>query len=157
VNDVRVGGTSPALPATLVRRSVQTVLQGEGRPAQVSVTFLGPVAMRRLNRRHRRHDRPTDVLAFALPLPGGELAGDIYLCRAVAARQARDAGVSEREELVRLVIHGVLHVLGYDHPDTGRERSPMWKKQERYVGKVMGRDGKTEGRKDGKAEGRKTS
>jgi probable rRNA maturation factor len=70
-------------------------------------------------------------------MPDGRLVGDIYVCRAVAAKQAREMGVGVTEELVRLVIHGVLHVLGYDHPETGRERSPMWRKQERYVAKVL--------------------
>lgn len=135
---VSVGGRIAGVPAPVVRRAVRTVLRGERRDAMVSITFLGPMAMRRLNRRHMKHDRPTDVLSFALALPGGGLAGDIYLCRSVAADQARDAGVSLREELVRLVVHGVLHVLGYDHPDgRGRERSAMWRKQERYVRRVI--------------------
>ena len=94
--------------------------------------------MRRLNRKHKHHDRTTDVLSFALAMPDGRLAGDVYICRAVASVQAREAGVPLREELVRLVVHGVLHVLGYDHPeDDGRERSAMWRRQERYVRKAL--------------------
>jgi probable rRNA maturation factor len=138
VSEVSVGGRGHGLPAATVRRVVCAVLEGERRQADVSVTFLGPVAMRRLNSRHKRHDRPTDVLSFALALPDGRLAGDIYVCRAVAVAQAKEAGVGIREELIRLVVHGVLHVLGHDHPETsGRERSPMWRKQERYVKKVL--------------------
>ena len=125
------------IPASLVRRAVTTVLMGEHRPAAVSVTFLGPTAMRQLNRRHKKHDRPTDVLSFALEMPDGRLAGDIYICRAVAAVQASDAGVGLREELVRLVVHGVLHVLGHDHPERNREGSAMWRRQERYVREVV--------------------
>jgi probable rRNA maturation factor len=110
------------------------VLAGERRRADFSVTFLGPEAMRRLNREHKRHDYPTDVLAFALAQPDGGILGDIYICRAVAYRQARALNLPPREELVRLVVHGVLHVLGYDHPTAGRrEDSPMWKRQERYI------------------------
>jgi probable rRNA maturation factor len=94
--------------------------------------------MRRLNKRHTNHDWPTDVLSFALALPDGRLAGDIYICRPVAMTNARRAEVPFREELIRLVVHGVLHVLGYDHPEgRGRERSVMWRKQERYVRKVL--------------------
>ena len=133
MTDVNVGGRFPGLPAPVVRRAVQTVLRGERRRAVVSVTFLGPTSMRRLNRKHKKHDRPTDVLSFALAMPDGRLAGDIYVCRAVAAVQAKEAGVGLREELVRLVVHGVLHVLGHDHPDRNRERSLMWRRQERYV------------------------
>lgn len=91
--------------------------------------------MRRLNAEHFGRDRVTDVIAFPLPLPDGGLAGDIYVCRAQAVRSAREAGVSLRQELIRLVIHGTLHVLGYDHPEgsAARMRSPMWRRQERLV------------------------
>jgi probable rRNA maturation factor len=137
VNDVTVGGRVAGLSVPVVRRAVTTVLQGERRRAAVSVTFLGPAAMQRLNRQHRKHNRPTDVLSFALALPEGRLAGDVYVCRAVAAAQAKEAEVSLKEELVRLVVHGVLHVLGHDHPERHRERSDMWRRQERYVTRVL--------------------
>lgn len=86
-----------------------------------------------LNRRARGHDRATDVIAFRLEHDGA-VAGDIYVCAEVARQAARAHQVAEREELLRLVIHGTLHVLGYDHPDgAGRTRSLMWRRQERYV------------------------
>jgi probable rRNA maturation factor len=101
------------------------------------VTFLGPTRMRALNREHLGHDRSTDVISFALPAPDGRLIGDIYVCRAVAQAQAKALGVPLREELVRLVVHGALHVLGYDHPKGDRRTaSPMWRRQERYVRKL---------------------
>lgn len=123
-----------ALSTRAVSRVVAAVLAGEQRAAAMSVTFLGPRRMRALNREYKQHDRPTDVIAFALPLPDGTLAGDIYVCRYVAAREARARGVPVRQELQRLVVHGTLHVLGHDHPETAaRDRSPMWRRQERYV------------------------
>ena len=64
----------------------------------------------------------------------GSLAADIYICRFAAVRNARAHAVPVREELLRLVIHGTLHVLGWDHPHgTTRTRSPMWRRQERYL------------------------
>ncbi len=126
-------GRSPLAPS-LVRRAVRTVLQGERRRARVSVTFLGPVRMRRLNQRHKGRDRLTDVLAFTLEQPAGAPVGDIYVCPRVAAEEASARGLPLREELIRLVVHGTLHALGHDHPDgPGRERSRMWRRQERYV------------------------
>jgi probable rRNA maturation factor len=126
-----------ALPAATVRRVVDGVLRGERRRAEVAVTFLGPVRMRALNREHLGHDYPTDVISFALAAPDGSLVGDVYVCRSVAAKQAKQLGVPLRQELIRLVVHGTLHVLGYDHPEgEGRLRSPMWKKQERYVARL---------------------
>jgi probable rRNA maturation factor len=132
--DVRVSGRRPALATATVRRVVHSVLRAERRDADVSITFLGAITMRRLNDEFLGHDQPTDVISFGLAGPDGRLAGDVYLCRAVAARNARRHGVPLRQELVRLVIHGTLHVLGYDHPDGDRRtRSPMWQRQERYV------------------------
>ena len=134
MRDVAVGGRRLALPAATVRRVVRGVLAGERSDADLSITFLGPVTMRRLNRQYKGRDEPTDVIAFTLDTPDRRTVGDVYLCAAVAARQARRHGVSRRQELIRLVVHGVLHVLGYDHPESDdRTRSAMWRRQERYV------------------------
>lgn len=131
---VVVGGTVGGLPPRVVRDAVRLVLRSEHRTATVAVTFLNPRRMRQLNAEYKHHDCPTDVLSFALPLPDGTLAGDIYVCPWVAAREAHSRGISVREELVRLVVHGALHVLGYDHPDgDSRTVSDMWRRQERYV------------------------
>ena len=132
--EVRVSGRRPALPAVTVRRAVEVVLRAERRDGDISVTFLGEASMRRLNRDYLRHDWDTDVISFGLTGPDGRLAGDVYVCRAVAARNARRHGVPLRQELLRLIIHGTLHALGYDHPEGDhRIRSPMWQRQERYV------------------------
>jgi|CXWL01.1.fsa_nt_gi probable rRNA maturation factor len=134
---VIVSGATAGFPSTAVRRAVTTVLAGEGRAAFVAVTFLGLRRMRQLNRVYKQHDCPTDVISFSLPQPDGSLAGDIYLCRAVAAREAHRRGLPVREEVLRLVVHGTLHVLGHDHPEgTDREQSSMWTSQERYVRQV---------------------
>jgi probable rRNA maturation factor len=129
-----VHGRSP-LPPARVRRVVRAVLRGERRDARVSVTFLGPERMRRLNCEYKGIDRPTDVLAFSLVQPGAPPLGDVYICPHVAAREARARALPLREELIRLVVHGTLHALGHEHPEgRGRERSAMWRRQERYVG-----------------------
>ncbi len=139
---VRIQGRPDPLTAARVRRVVRTVVALEyrrapvpgRRVAEISVTFLSSAAMQRLNRDWLDHDRPTDVLAFALPGPDQKVVGDMYVCPAVARTQARQLGVGDREELIRLVIHGVLHILGYDHPaGSTRTASPMWRRQERYV------------------------
>jgi probable rRNA maturation factor len=129
-----VGGRARGLAATDVRRLVAGVLRAEGREAELSVSFVGPATMRALNRDHKGKDRPTDVLAFTLPQPGRGIVGDIYICPAVAREQAHRLGVSPGRELARLVVHGVLHVLGHDHPEgPDREQSPMWRRQEEYL------------------------
>ena len=135
MREVVVSGRRLPLSPTLVRRVVEGVLEGERRPALVSVTFLGRDAMRRLNATHTGRDRPTDVLAFALTDGAGRTVGDVYVCPWVAAREAKARGLPLREELIRLVIHGTLHALGRTHPEgPARMRSAMWRRQERYVG-----------------------
>ena len=130
-----VNGRRLPLPAAEVRRVVDAVLRGERRRALISITFLGRDAMRRMNAEHKGRDVPTDVLAFAMTDGIGRLVGDVYVCPWVAARAAKAQGVSLREELIRLVVHGTLHALGRTHPEgEGRTRSPMWRRQERYVG-----------------------
>ncbi|HEX5069803.1 MAG TPA: rRNA maturation RNase YbeY [Vicinamibacterales bacterium] len=84
----------------------------------VAIAVISDAAMRRLNRRHRGLDRPTDVLSF--PGETGFL-GDIAIASGVASRQARAAGHPLTTELRVLALHGLLHLLGYDHEtDNGR-------------------------------------
>ncbi len=131
---VTVRGNHAPVSLRKVVAAVRLVLERERVRAAVAVTFLGPARMRELNRIWKGHDRPTDVLAFALPQPDGSLMGDVYVCRAVAKIESAARTLPLREELLRLVIHGTLHVVGYDHPeDAGRIRSSMWRRQERYL------------------------
>jgi probable rRNA maturation factor len=108
---------------------------------RVAVTLLDAPSMRRMNRRSTGRRGLTDVIAYTLPQPDGRVLGDVYICPEAADRNARAHSNSGglREELVRLVVHGTLHVLGYDHPSgANRTRSPMWRRQERYVRRLLG-------------------
>lgn len=125
------------------------VLRWEGaRSTRIELTLLDAAAMRRLNRRVTGRRGLTDVLAFGLPQPDGRILGDVYLCPAAAERYVARHGSRERgavgEELTRLAVHGTLHVLGYDHPEgAGRTRSAMWRRQERYVRRLLGPGGRS--------------
>ncbi len=106
----------------------------------LSITFVGKAAMSELNQRYLGHRGPTDVISFGLGRHGGRgpVVGDIYICAEIARANAKRQGVSAQEELLRLVVHGTLHVLGYDHPlGVTRTTSPMWRKQERIVARVI--------------------
>ncbi len=133
-------GVRSAVAAPRLARVAKMVLAAEGeRSAMLSVTLLANPAMARLNAQHLGHRGATDVISFAFRRePGAPLVGDIYIAPAVARANAWSAGVGVREELVRLVVHGVLHVLGFEHPvDAGREASPMWRRQEALVRRAM--------------------
>lgn len=103
---------------------------GEG---ELSLTLLDDEAMAALNRDWLERDGPTDVLAFSLHGAGEAPVGDIYLGVDRAVAQAAAEEEPPRRELARLAVHGTLHVLGYDHPETDREQSEMWQHQERIV------------------------
>ena len=113
---------------------------GEGEAAdegvELSVTLLPAESMRALNRDYHGVDDVTDVLAFGL----GEdpLLGDIYICPEIAEASARELGLDPGEEILRLVIHGVLHLLGHDHPEgEARYASPMFELQERLLARLL--------------------
>jgi probable rRNA maturation factor len=113
-------------------------LAWEGAPdSRVDITLLSGAGMRRLNRRATGRRGLTDVIAYALSQPDGTVQGDVYICPAAAAREVKHGG-RVGEELVRLAVHGTLHVLGYDHPEgPGRTRCAMWRRQERYVRRLL--------------------
>jgi probable rRNA maturation factor len=127
-------------PASLIAAAVRHTLATQGAHAgEVSVTLLDHEAIRALNRDYLGHDHATDVIAFSLG--DAETLGDVYVGFDRARSQAAEHGVDLREELVRLAIHGTLHVLGLEHPDgPEREESPMFVLQERLVREVLGGD-----------------
>jgi rRNA maturation RNase YbeY len=132
----RVDTAGPLTDAEVVR-AVAAVTEDAGiAVGEISVTFVDALAMAALNETHLDRDGPTDVIAFNLSEPSEPL-GDVYVCPEVAAASAREWGVELREELLRLVIHGVLHVVGYDHPD-GPERleSEMFRRQEAILSQL---------------------
>lgn len=117
--------TRLAVDPKAVTRLVTGVLAGEDvKSGELGVRFVGAARMRRLNREYLGHDEVTDVLAFPLedgddgsePEPGvPRLLGDVVVCPRRAAAQARAAGTPLAFEIAMLLVHGTLHVLGYDH------------------------------------------
>ena len=119
-----------------LRRLAERVLVavGEAR-SELSLELVGDGRMRRLNRQYRDKDRTTDVLAFAMresSSPVSTLLGDVVISLPTARRQAEEGGRSLSEELAWLLIHGVLHLCGYDHEQSPAEARRM-KLRERKV------------------------
>lgn len=114
--DVR-SSASGAPPASRVRRLVERAATAmRDRHREVSVYFCGDRRMAALNGRWRRRKRPTDVLSFpAGGAPADGFLGDIVISVPYATRQARRRGEAPAREIDRLLLHGYLHLLGYDH------------------------------------------
>ena len=126
--------------ALVQKAAVATLRSDKIKDAMLSITFVGRAAISRLNRRYLGHHGATDVISFGLGRVGrrGAAVGDVYICAEVARENAKRQGISAGEELLRLVVHGTLHVLGHDHPG-GQQRtaSKMWRKQERILARAL--------------------
>lgn len=116
------------IPGRRIGSLAEATLSALGRPrAEVHLTFVTDAVARRLNGRYRRARRGTDVLAFPLEVPGPthgfaagtRLLGEVIVSAETARRQARRLGVSTGLELALLVVHGLLHLVGYD------DRTPL--------------------------------
>ena len=100
--------------------------------AEVCIGLIGDTRMRRLNRTYRNQDRTTDVLAFAYRETHtgvSPLLGDVVISIPTARRQATALRHSLDEEVLRLLIHGLLHVVGYDHERNKRQAQRMRRKE----------------------------
>src|SRR3954453_22294983 len=117
-----------------MREVVRAVLAGEGvADAEISLAFVDNPTIHRLNQRYLRHDEPTDVLSFPLSEPGVKrLAGELVVGAEVAAAQAAARGHDVQAELALYVIHGLLHLCGYDDHD-GEGRAAMRQRERHYL------------------------
>lgn len=105
------------------------VLKGEnkGRLA-VSLGLVSPREIKKLNQKYRKKNRPTDVLSFLY-----EDSGEIILCPEVIRQNAKQFKNSFKKELNRILIHGLLHLVGYDHEGSKAEAERMWEKENYYL------------------------
>ena len=112
----------------------QACLAAEGRPnVELSVSFVDEDEMADLHVRYLDEEGPTDVLSFEQDSHDGGMLGDVVICPAYAARTAPGARADIDRELRLLLVHGILHLLGYDH-EADDERAVMWARQESYSG-----------------------
>ena len=134
----RLPGVSAARVGADARRLLRALDEAQ---AELTVSLVDDAALRRLNRDYRGKDRSTDVLAFAMRegarAPGDEaVLGDVVISLDSAARQARQRGIPAADEVRTLLIHGVLHLLGYDHERSALEARRMKAMERRLLGCV---------------------
>jgi len=134
-NEVRGSG----IDARAIRSTMRKLLAGVDRTdAAISLTLVDDAAIRAINREHRGKDQPTDVLSFPLepePFAQEQLLGDIVISLETARRQAADYDATLQREVERLMIHGLLHVLGHDHMEPG-ERQEMEAEERRLAAAI---------------------
>lgn len=123
--------------ADALRAAAEAALSVDPDPiGELSITFVTDETIANYNSRYLQREGPTDVISFRL---GDQPAvGDVYISAETALANARRFGIPVIEELLRLVIHGTLHVLGHDHPeDDSREQSAMFELQESLLERLL--------------------
>jgi probable rRNA maturation factor len=118
-----------------VRKMASAVLKKEQRSGRANIILGTDVDLTELNSKYRRLDRPTDVLSFPMDndthlADHEQVMGEVYISLDRAQQQAQDYGVDFLREVDRLVIHGLLHLCGYDHEDPNGTESMKAKEEE---------------------------
>jgi len=122
-----------------VRAAAVKILSGLGcTSSELSVAIVGDRTIRTLNREYLQKDRPTNVISFSMQegefgAMSPDLLGDVVISADTAAREAADAGISFHERLVFLLLHGILHLVGYDHERSGEVEARRMEAKESEV------------------------
>jgi probable rRNA maturation factor len=121
-----------------MREIVRTVLSGEGKmESEVSLVFVDNPTIQELNQRYLKHNEPTDVITFPLSEPGSKmLVGELVIGVEVARAEAANRGHDVQAELALYVIHGLLHLCGYD--DRARSTIKAIREREGYYLRTLG-------------------
>ncbi|MDY5931808.1 MAG: rRNA maturation RNase YbeY [Candidatus Ornithospirochaeta sp.] len=123
-----------------IEEILNSILGYLGEDGDFSLHFITDEEIRDLNREYRGMDNPTDILTFAIndgeefPMPEEEKElGDVFISLDSMRRNAESFGVDEDEELKRLLVHGILHLEGYDHSSNDFASEPMLIRQEKIM------------------------
>jgi probable rRNA maturation factor len=128
------------MDAAWSRRAAQAAAAIPPRRDIINVIVTDDRELRRLNRRYRGKDKPTDVLSFSYLENGGRaadgIAGDVFVSHQTLARDARRLGIAPADLALRIVVHGCLHVLGYDH-ETDADAARMERRERAVLRRVL--------------------
>ena len=130
----------PALARSAVHAAVAASRHAGLSDSEVSVTFTSDDEVRALNAKWRGKDKPTNVLSFPMAkegeLAGAQLLGDIVLAHGVCAGEAEEKGVQVATHAAHLVVHGTLHLLGYDHETSDEDAEEMEETERRALASI---------------------
>ncbi len=127
-----------------LKKITRDVLIGEGKEGfVVSIAFIKKEEIKRLNKQYLKRDYPTDVLSFSEAeinyskkekhLSAKNTLGEVVICPIQVEKNAQELGFTFKKELNRVLIHGILHLLGYDHEGSEKEAKRMEKKEDYYL------------------------
>ena len=137
--------TTASVDEDFLKKICQEVLRGEKKENKdLSVALVGQGRMRKINKRYRGKNRITDVLAFPEsrvllekfkvgPVQKTQQLGEIIICFREVKKNAKKYNTTFEKELARVLIHGLLHLLGYDHEKSETESEKMRRKEESYI------------------------
>ena len=126
--------TKTKIDAKLFEKLAKFILKEEGKKEEdISVAVVGVAKMKELNHIYRGKDYAANVLSF----PSKDLGlGEIVLCPQVIMKEATKYGIKKEEALARMFVHGLMHLLGYDHEGKEKEAKAMENKEEQYLSKI---------------------
>lgn len=141
--------TSNKIDEKFVKKIIEEILKGEGikDEIEISIVFLGPGRMKEVNKRYKGRNRVTDILSFPeteIIFQGLKVGpkkvmrglGEILICPRVLKKNTKRFNTTFKEELSRVLIHGTLHLLGYDHQEE-QDRKRMEEKEKEYLSKFL--------------------
>jgi len=135
INNQIKGDPSGHVDKKLFSAVAKKVLIGENRQTEtLSLAFIDKSEIKKLNKKFRNKNKATDVLSFELNDKG--IIGEIVICPEIVKENAKKCKVSVKSELLKVFVHGILHLCGYDHEKSKREADEMETKQEKYLSKV---------------------
>jgi len=140
--------TTIPIDEDFIKKIVKKVLVGEGKERKrLSIALVGPNEIKKANKKYRKKNQVTDVLSFPdseisiekfemFAVQEGESLGEIIICPKKVKKNAKKYGLDFETEFVKVLIHGILHLLGYDHEEP-KENEKMKNKQDFYLSKIF--------------------
>jgi probable rRNA maturation factor len=120
-----------------LKKIAEKVLKEEKKKGDLSVALVCGKRMKSINKKYRGKDKKTDVLSFDYGKDNIGL-GEVIICPEVVKKNAKNYNLDYNKELSRVLIHGILHILGYDHEKSEKEAEKMKEKEEYYLSKYNG-------------------
>jgi probable rRNA maturation factor len=133
--EINAASQRHAVDSARLKKSVRSILKDAGiKSAEISIAIVNDERMHALNRQYLQHDYPTDVLSFVLARDerAGSLVGEIIASSDYAAREAAEYGWTTDDELLLYIIHGCLHLVGYDDT-TAKGKAAMRAAEAKYL------------------------